>query len=186
MTTWVYFLENTSTTLWIDNSPLFKLIQELGIGEEAIFIEDVAATEPVELKALMNVVQKGDTVLVRSLADLAGADGGPGVLHILQVLEEQGVDVASVLEPWYGYGRYYEAVERTVKITEELAERKRRVGMERAKRAGRMGRHPAQDSQGQMERLRQAGFSVKETCDLCGVSRSTYYRRTGRQRKNRA
>lgn len=176
MTTWVYFLDNTSTALFIDNKPLFSLVVELGIHEDSIFVDDVAG-EPVELQKLAVAAQPGDAVLVRSIGDLAGAGGLGGAVETLQHFEERDIEVISVLEPWYHRGYSLEQVARMTEIAVELAERKRRVGMERAKRAGRMGRHPAQDSQGQMERLRQAGFSVKETCDLCGVSRSTFYRR---------
>ncbi len=176
MTTWVYFLDNTSTALWIDNKPLFSLVAELGIQEDSIFVDDVAG-EPVELQKLAEAAQPGDAVLVRSIGDLAGVGGLSGTVDTLRHFEGRGVEVISILEPWYHREHSLEQVARMAEIAVELAERKRRVGMERAKRAGRMGRHPAQDSRGQMERLRSAGFSVKESCDLCGVSRSTYYRR---------
>jgi DNA invertase Pin-like site-specific DNA recombinase len=119
--------------------------------------------------------------MVRSLMDLA--DTPHGLVHILQGFEDKGVEVASVEEPWFDYKSNFHIVYSIVGIVAEQAEKKRRLGMERAKDAGRMGRKPDQGKLGQVQKLRQAGLTVREITELCGISRSTYYRHMGKQKK---
>ena len=54
------------------------------------------------------------------------------------------------------------------------------MGMQRAKEEGRMGRKIDGRKAEQMRKLRAAGLTVREITDLCGVSRSTYYRQVGK------
>ena len=79
-------------------------------------------------------------------------------------------------EPWYDYEKSFPMVESVIYTLAGLAEKKRRLGMERAKEAGRLGRKTDMKKMEQVKRLSRAGLSAKEVCDLVGVSRSTYYR----------
>lgn len=130
MKIWAYFLENTSTFYYIDNSPLFREMQENGIREEDVFVDEMTG-EQVELKKLLEVMDKGDTVLIRSVADLGKS--GAEIIDVLQRIEEKGVDVASVTEDWYDYQRIFPCMKRIVGIMGELTERKRKLGMDRAR-----------------------------------------------------
>lgn len=174
---WAYFLSNTSTLYGVDNTPLFKLIQECQMGEDSIFTDDMTV-DRTERDDLMGRIQRGDTLIVRSLVDLA--DNADDLVVLLQEIEAKGVDVASVSEPWYEYKRNFEQVSRGIDIVRELAEKKRRMGMQRAKAEGRMGRKADGRKAEQMRRLRAAGLTVREITELCRVSRSTYYRQVGK------
>jgi len=174
---WAYFLSNTCTLYGVDNTPLFKLIQECQMGEDSIFTDDMTA-DRTERDDLMRHIQRGDTIIVRSLVDLA--DNADDLVVLLQEIEAKGVDIASVSEPWYEYKRSFEQVSRGIDIVRELAEKKRRMGMQRAKVEGRMGRKADGRKAEQMRKLRAAGLTVREITELCRVSRSTYYRQVGK------
>lgn len=115
--------------------------------------------------------------MVRSLADLA--DTPATLISALQGFEDRGVEVVAIAEPWYTYKDHFEQVACLMGIVAEQAEKKRRLGIERAKDAGRMGRKPSSGRQEQIQKLRSAGLTVKEITKLCGISRSTYYRHKG-------
>ena len=174
---WAYFLSNTCTLYGVDNTPLFKLIQECQMDEDSIFTDDMTA-DRTERDDLMGHIQRGDTLIVRSLVDLA--DNADDLVVLLQEIEAKGVDIASVSEPWYEYKRSFEQVSRGIDIVRELAEKKRRMGMQRAKVEGRMGRKADGRKAEQMRKLRAVGLTVREITELCRVSRSTYYRQVGK------
>ena len=180
MTLWAYFISDVRGICGVDNEALFSLIRDASLTEAYIFTDNIF-DERTELARLLCVVRRGDTLMVRSLADLA--DGGAGLVQSLQELEDRGIEVASVSEPWYDYKTGFEQVARIVAVTAEQAERKRRLGMERAKQEGRMGRKKDERKTEQMKKLRSAGLSVREISELCGVSRSTYYRQVGGNKK---
>lgn len=177
MALWAYFTENKSSTYIIDNSPLFCLIRDAALPEDSVFVDDIRDAERPELKKLFGAVTAGDTLMVRSLADLA--DTPVALISALQGFEDRGVEVVAIAEPWYTYKDNFEQIDCTIGIVTEQAEKKRRLGIERAKDAGRMGRKPNSSKQEQIQKLRSAGLTVKEITKLCGISRSTYYRHKG-------
>lgn len=178
---WAYFTENKSAIHRVDNSPLFRLIRDAGLVEANIFIDDIRDSTRPELVKLFGVMAPGDTIMVRSLSDLS--DTPDDLVRTLQALEDKGVEVASVTEPWFDYKSNFNIVCSLVSIAAEQAEKKRRLGMERAKAQGRMGRKPDQGKLGQVQKLRQAGLTVREITNLCGISRSTFYRHMGRTKE---
>ena len=179
---WAYFISNVGKTVKVENTSLFLLIQECKLNDDGIYTDDWG-TERVELKNLLGVVQEGDTVMVRSIADLGDSAGD--ILEVLSLLESRGVEVASVVEPWYDDRRGLDVVEGVFGIVRELGERKRKRGIELAAAEGRMGRKVDPQKARRMKRLREAGFSVKEICEIVGVGRSTYYRQTEKLSENR-
>lgn len=174
MELWAYFLENKSSTYNIDNRPLFCLIRDAALCDDSVFVDDIRDLKRPELAKLFGAVAAGDTVMVRSLTDLA--DTPTTLLSILQEFDDKGVDVASVNEPWYTYKAHFEQIASTMGIVAEWSEKKRRLGIERAKDAGRMGRKPDDSKKEQIQKLRSAGLTVNEITKLVGMSRSTYYR----------
>ena len=176
MRLWAYFTTNIGSIYKVDNRPLFQLIRDSGLEEDSVFTDD-ATDGYAELEHLLEVVECGDTVMVRSLVDLA--DDGTGLVARLRAFRDKGVEVVSINEEWYEGA--VEQVERMVILERAMAEKKRRLGMERAREDGRMGRKADQTKKERMAKLRNAGMTVEEVCDLCGVSRSTYYRGSGKK-----
>lgn len=181
VTLWAYFTENKSSTYNIDNRPLFCLIRDAALHEDSVFVDDIRDTTRPELAKLLGAVVAGDTIMVRSLADLA--DTPATLISILQGCEDRGVEVVAIAEPWYTYKGGFEQIACTMGILSEWAEKKRRLGIERAKDAGRMGRKPVNGRQEQIQKLRLAGFTIREITNLCGISRSTYYRHMGKTKE---
>lgn len=181
MALWAYFTENKSKIYNVDNKPLFCLIRDAALHEDNIFIDDIRDTERPELVKLFGAVAAGDTLMVRSLSDLA--DTPAMLIRILQDFEDRGVEVVAIAEPWYDYKASFEQIACTIGIVAEQAEKKRRLGIQRAKDAGRMGRKTGNIRQEQIQKLRSAGLTVKEITKLCGISRSTYYRHKGKEKR---
>lgn len=174
MELWAYFTTNTKKLFQVNNSTIFSLIQDGHLDDEHIYTDDIDGGRK-ELDELLEAVKQGDIIMIRSLMDLA--DGSAELVNILQLFGSKGVEIVSVEEPWYDFAGAFDKVVGTVKILSALTEKKRRLGMERAKMAGRMGRKATKGRQEQLQRLRSAGMSVREITELCGISRSAYYRK---------
>ena len=177
MALWAYFLENRSSIYEVNNTPLFELIRDCALSEDSIFVDDMGGGRE-GLNELFEAVQSGDVVMIRSLIDLA--DTGIDLIKVLHHYLDLGVEVVSVEECWYEHKGGLEKVECMVGIMDGLVEKKRRLGMEKAKAAGRMGRKIDKAKGEQMRKMRTAGLTVREITELCGVSRSTFYRRVGK------
>ena len=81
---YAYILENVLRAYKVDNQPIFKLIRECDLPETSIFMDKMGDSLRPELQELQSIVADGDTVLVRSLLDLAEKSdkvySGPSVL----------------------------------------------------------------------------------------------------------
>lgn len=168
-----YMLENTNNTYKIDNQPLMAEIVRNDIPEEKIYIDAVGDGKRPEFNLLLNDIQGGDTLYIRSIGDLS--DTISSILYILSSLGEMGIVVRSVCEPQYEYGNYI-VLGYGVKVVKELSEKKRKLGILQATSDGRMGRKIDEDTKEMVVRLKKSGFTVEEITDLCDISRSTYYR----------
>lgn len=158
----------------VDNTPLFKLIRDCKLSDSSIFINDMGSSCRNELELLKNTVNSGDTIMVRSLLDIA--DTLDDIVNLLKQFGDKGIEIVSTSEPYYEYDRHFGIVSDVVRICAELAEKKCRLGIARATEAGRMGRKKNEEIADRVTRLRLAGFSVDETTQICGISHSTYYR----------
>jgi DNA invertase Pin-like site-specific DNA recombinase len=127
-----------------------------------------------ELQKLQNIVAEGDTVLVRSLLDLA--DKPDDLISLLNCFGDTHIEVVSIVEPYYKYGDSFLYLKNALILYADFSEKKRRLGIERAKAEGRMGRKCDEDTVSKVKRLKNAGFSTREIVSLCRISRSTYYR----------
>ena len=168
-----YMLENTNSTYKIDNQPLMAEIVRNEIDEEKIYIDAVGDGKRPEFNLLLNDIQGGDILYIRSIGDLSDTTGT--ILYILSSLGEMGVVVRSVCEPQYEYCNLI-VLGYGVKIVRELSEKKRKLGILQATSDGRMGRKVDEDTKDMVVRLKKSGFTVEEITDLCDISRSTYYR----------
>lgn len=93
---YAYLLENKMKAYSIDNQPIFQMIRECSLEEDAVFIDAVGDSERNERKHLISIVESGDTVIFRSLVDVA--DTADEIVSLLKMFAEKGVDVVSVVE----------------------------------------------------------------------------------------
>lgn len=168
-----YMLENNNQTYKIDNQPLMAEIVRNEIDEEKIYIDAVGDGKRPEFNLLLNDIQGGDILYIRSIGDLS--DTISSILYILSSLGEMGVVVRSVCEPQYEYCNLI-VLGYGVKIVRELSEKKRKLGILQAASAGKMGRKVDENTREMVVKLKNSGFTVEEITDLCDISRSTYYR----------
>ncbi len=168
-----YMLENNNQTYKIDNQPLMTEIVRNDIPEEKIYIDAVGEGKRPKFNLLLNDIQAGDSLYIRSIVDLSDATGT--ILYILGSLGEMGVVVRSVCEPQYEYGNLI-VLGYGVKVVKALSEKKRKLGILQAASDGRMGRKTDEDTKDMVVRLKKSGFTVEEITNLCNISRSTYYR----------
>lgn len=178
-----YFLNNNNNIYKVKNQPLFLCIKEYMIQEDDIY-EDDMGKERKELEKLFRSVETGDTVMVRSLVDLA--DTGKELLNALHAFQDKGVDVVSLSQEWYDGAHNLGLVEDVVNIITEFSEKKRRLGMEKARKQGRIGRKPMKnrdDIEAQVKFWRMFQ-DAETTMEMFGISRSTYYRMINSPSKN--
>jgi len=171
---YAYVLENKSRIYEVDNKPLFKLIRDCNLHEDDIFIDDIGSLDRIELKLVKNKAVSGDTVMVRSLLDIA--DTPSFLIDILKYFGDIGVDVVSVKEAYYDYKQNFNIIEDSLRISLELSEKKRKMGIEKARIDGKMGRKANLEIKNKVLKLKNARFSISEIIDMCDISRSTYYR----------
>ena len=171
---YAYILENVLKVYEVDNKPIFKFIKECELPETSIFIDKMGDVTRPELQKLQNIVAEGDTVLVRSLLDLA--DKPDDLISLLNCFGDTHIEVVSIVEPYYKYGDSFLYLKNAFGLFADFSEKKRRLGIERAKAEGRMGRKCDEDTVSKVKRLKNAGFSTREIVSLCRISRSTYYR----------
>lgn len=179
---YAYMLENTSDVVEIDNTPLIKVIREVSIHEDEVYVDAIDDTHREELKQLIQRVQGGDTVIVRSLSDIANSR--KGLDNILTFFHDNSVDLVSVCEDYYSYERYYSAVMDFTKIILYWQEQKRLWGIEKAKKEKRMGRKKDKEKIDMALRLYDSEqFSIAEILKISGISSSTLYREKSKRAK---
>ena len=171
---YAYILENVMNVYEVDNQPIFKFVRECDLPEASVYIDKMGDATRPELQKLHNIVADGDTVLVRSLLDLA--DKPSDLISLLDCFGVKNIEVVSIVEPYYKYGDSLLYLKRAFNLYADFSEKKRRLGIERAKAEGRMGRKCDENTVSKVKRLKSAGFSIQEIISLCGISRSTYYR----------
>ena len=168
-----YVIENVSRIYEINNQPIFQLVRDCHLKEDRIFIDRMGA-DRVEFRELQATVEKGDAVMIRSIVDLA--DTAYDIVQALEWFGERGIEIVSAEEQEYDYVKNHNLVVDIVCMCCELTEKKRRLGIEKAKAEGRMGRKCNRDKREKVLKLKSAGFVRDEILKMCEISYSTYYR----------
>jgi len=83
---YVYFIENTGSE-FKDNSGLFRYIQQQKIPEENLYID--TSDNKNELDALLEKIETGDTIVLRTVTDLA--EKRNELLQLLKDLQDFGI-----------------------------------------------------------------------------------------------
>lgn len=167
-----YFIENTGEDI-IDNTALFRLINDLYIDENEIYVDTEDSKE--ELEKLLEIIDYEDRLVVRSVVDLA--DTATELLDILFELQDKGVILESASEPYISKENYYLTFKDFVDITKYYSEKKRKHGYQQAKEKGIVGRPAKTEEIEKAIRLyKTRAFTIAEIEDLTKISKSTLYR----------
>jgi putative DNA-invertase from lambdoid prophage Rac len=160
-----------------------QLAQARGYEIVATYEEQVSATKHRPMWDLLKAAaHRGeiDVVIVAAI-DRLGRSMVGNVTEIL-TLDQLGVQVVSVREPWLDTGGPVRTL--LIAVFSWVAEEERRqiasrsrAGVERARRQGKqIGRPKAELDLARVAALREQGLSVRAVADKLGVSRSVLHR----------
>lgn len=169
---YAYFIENTNDN-YIDNTELFNKIRELYIDENEVYSDVEDSKE--ELEKLLEVIDCGDRLVVRSVVDLSGT--AKGLLNLLSDLQDRGVILESLSESYISRENYYLTFKDFIDITEHYTEKKRQRGYQQAKERGIVGRPAKTTEIEQAIRLYKTKvFTIAEIEQMTKISKTTLYR----------
>lgn len=169
---YAYFIENINKN-YIDNTELFNKIRELYIDENEVYSDTEDIKE--ELYNLLEVIDYQDRLVIRSVVDLA--DTAKELLKILSDLQDKGVILESLSEPYICKEKYYLSFKDFISITNYYAEKRRQLGYQQAKEKGIVGR-PAktEEIEKAIKLYKTKAFTIAEIEDLTKISKTTLYR----------
>jgi len=170
---YAYFIENTGGE-FKDNSGLFRYIKEQNISEDNIYIDTADVKD--ELDALLEKIEPGDTIVLRTVTDLA--EKRSELLHLLKELQDFGILIHSIMEPFLNGLEYFDRFQGSIVISKYYAEKKRRLAFEEAKKQGVVGRPkiPQEQIETALKLYASRLFTTEEIAKLSGVSSSSLYR----------
>ena len=169
---YTYFIENT-TEDYIDNTELFRLINDLEIDENEIYIDEEGCKE--ELESLLDILENGDRLVIRSVVDLA--EEAKALLEILELLQDKEVILCSVTEPFLNGTEYLSSLKGFIGINNYYLEKRRKAKYQEAKDKGTVGRPKMTAEIEKAIRLyKTKAFTTAEIEQLSGISSSTLYR----------
>ena len=173
--TWVYVLEVNGAENSSRNKPLFQLLQELKIDDDQCFFDAEGSNGREEREELLNKIGHGDTLLVRSIVDLA--DSADDLIDALSVLSEKKVTLCSYEEPYLSEEQYLKQVMGVISIYHALNQKKQNRAFKQAVSEGKVGRPPKVQNIEDLLILYQSNqVSMEQLQVLTGLSKSTLYR----------
>lgn len=173
--TWVYVLEVGGVENSSRNKPVFQLIQELKIGDNFCFFDLDGSQSRAERAELLKKISHGDTLLVRSIMDLA--DSADDLISTLTILSEKKVMLCSYEEPYLSEENYLKQVMGIISIYHALSQKKKSSAYKKAVSDGKVGRPPkAQNIEDFIILYQSNKVSMEQLQTLTGLSKSTLYR----------
>ena len=158
---WAYVMENDYGAEKHNNTPIFKLVNQLKIPEEqVVFDQDNSRDEFCKLLESMGV---GDKLIIRSVEDLA--DDLMNLITVFQKLSDKEISLCSVEEPFLSGEDYFQ-------------KKKQQAGYRKACAEGRVGR-PAiksKEIEQAIELYKSGTYTISQITALTGVSKTTLYR----------
>lgn len=178
--TYVYFIDSANRGINIDNSTLFKYIQDLELQEAQIFAE--ISGEQEAFKMLLETIEEDDIIIVRSIEDL-----GSNLLKILKflnVLSKYNIELISVEEHYYNAKLYSRLIKDLLRISTDLQTSARQIGYQAAIEKGKVGR-PKSDSITEALKLYDTRkLTIEQISKISKISQSTLYRAIRDRREN--
>lgn len=170
---YAYFIENTGVE-FKDNSSLFRYIQEQELPEDNLYID--TADNKDELDTLLEKIETGDTIVLRTVTDLV--EKRNELLQLLKDLQGFSILIDSIMEPFLNGLDYFNRLQGSIVISKYYAEKKRRLAFEEAKKHGVVGRPkiPEKQIETALKLYSSKLFTTEEVAKLSGVSSSTLYR----------
>lgn len=170
---WAYVLENLDFKDIRSNQDLFLLIKDLGIVDDNLFFDSTLTRS--ELQNLLEQIQAGDRLAIRSVEDLA--DTLSDLTCVLQKLTDKQVILCSFEEPYFSGEDYLESLNSFIKLYVSYEKKKQRQAYQQAVAEGKVGRPAKTKEVAQALAMYQSGkFKLSQIEAVTGVSKSTIYR----------
>ena len=168
-----YVLENADGVEYRSNKPLFEVINEFKVKDDQIYIDN-NYNKP-ELKRMIQVIKPEDTLLIRSVEDVA--DNMNDLLIILKKLSGKKITLYSCSEPFLCGDDYLEYINGYIKLHSYYNRKKKTDGYKKAVAEGRVGRPPKDKNiEKAIELYHSESMTLAEIKQVTGVSKSTLYR----------
>lgn len=166
-------------------------LREVGIEEENIYCEKMTGTKSnrPKLKALLEVLETGDTVYIESLNRLGRSSAD--LITLMQTFTDMGVTLISLKEQLDFSSAAGKMIAQFLAILAEferncIVERVKE-GLSAARARGRVGGRPKTPDKVTDKALKMYdlhNLTVSEICRACGISRPTLYKAL-RERENK-
>ena len=172
---WAYVLEVGGAESSSKNRAVFQLIQELKVDDSQCFFDAEGSNGREEREELLNKIGYGDTLIVRSVMDLA--DSAEDMIDVLSVLSEKKVTLCSYEEPYLSEEQYLKQVMGVISIYHALNQKKQNRAFKQAVSEGKVGRPPkVQNIEDLLILYQSKKVSMEQLQVLTGLSKSTLYR----------
>lgn len=166
-------------------------LKGVGIEEEYIYKEKMSGTKSnrPKLKALLNILEHGDTVYIESLNRLGRSSAD--LITLMQTFSDMGVTLISLKEQLDFSSAAGKMIAQFLAILAEferncIVERVKE-GLSAARARGRVGGRPKTPEKTLDKALKMYdlhNLTVSEICRACGISRPTLYKAL-RERENK-
>lgn len=186
----VYGYARVSTTGQCLDRQLDALTQA-GVDKDLIYTEKMSGTKSnrPKLKALLNILERGDTVYIESLNRLGRSSAD--LITLMQTFSDMGVTLISLKEQLDFSSAAGKMIAQFLAILAEferncIVERVKE-GLSAARARGRVGGRPATPEKILDKALKMYdlhNLTVSEICRACGISRPTLYKAL-RERENK-
>lgn len=170
---WAYVLENMGLEDFRSNQNLFLLINDLQIPDENRYFD--CSLDRTELFTLLEVLQHGDRLAIRSVLDLA--DTLSGLISVFQKLTDKQVTLCSCLEPYLCGDDYLETLNGFARLYIDFEKKKQQQSYKKALESGSVGRPTkAKEVEQALNMYKSGKYKVNQIESITGVSKSTLYR----------
>ena len=171
---WAYVMENGNGVEKHDNTPVFQLIQKMGLTDEQLVFDQTE--DRVEFCKLLESLQTGDKLIIRSVEDLA--DDLMDLICIFQNLTDKEISLCRVEEPFLSGEDYLGSITEFTRLYVLFQKKKQVAGYRKACAEGRVGRPPtkSKDIEQAIELYKSDACTISQITALTGVSKTTLYR----------
>ena len=171
---WAYVMENGNGAEKHDNTPVFQLIQKMGLTDDQLVFDQTE--DRVEFCKLLESMGVGDKLIIRSVEDLA--DDIMGLITVFQKLTDKEVSLCSCEEPFLSGEDYLGSITEFTRLYVLFQKKKQVAGYRKACAEGRVGRPPtkSKDIEQAIELYKSDACTISQITALTGVSKTTLYR----------
>lgn len=171
---WAYGIENDTEVLSRNNKPLFMAISKMNVSENNRYFDIDSSDKRTELKRLIVDIQNGDSLVVRSLEDLA--DSYEDLLTVLEELTEKRIVLTTLKETYISEYGYYDIVKGVQELSRYFYQHKRMTAYRKAVDEGKVGRPSSGNAEKCVALYLNGAITKEEVLSMADISEPTFYR----------